>query len=140
MRISTKGRYGLRLMLELGMHFGEGPISTEAISETQEISSNYIHNIINILQSSNLIRSIRGPKGGYILTRDPLEITVLDIITALEGSIFTVDCVADSEICKRSDSCVTRDVWSEVTSTVNEVLANITLQSLVDKQKEKDLV
>lgn len=137
MKISTKGRYGLRVMMELARHYGEGPVPVEEIAQNQQISGNYIHLLVKDLRSAGLVRTIRGPRGGYALTRGPSFITALDVVSALEGNLAPVDCVADQELCSRSAQCIAREVWCEVASAVDGVLSGLTLEQLSARQSAK---
>jgi Rrf2 family protein len=137
MKISTKGRYGLRVMVELAARFGRGPVLVEDIAKSQGISSKYIHVLVAGLKSAGLVRAVRGPNGGYQLTRSPANITAQDVISALEGKSAPVPCVADSSFCPRADRCAARDVWCEVAAAVDGVLANITLEQLALQQHAK---
>ena len=137
MRMSTRGRYGLRVMMELASHFGRGPMPVDAIAQNQEISGNYIHVLIPGLKSAGLVRAVRGPSGGYELTRDPSSVTALDVISALEGKTAPVECVADSSSCPRASRCAARDMWCEVASAVDGVLSDLTLAQLAMKQRAK---
>lgn len=138
MKISTKGRYGLRVMMELAYHHGQGPIPVETIARNQDISSKYIHVIVMGLRSAELVRSVRGPNGGYELTKTPSAITVLDIVSALEGKSSPVDCVTDTASCVRSERCAARDVWCEVASAIDETLSALTLEQLATRQRVKE--
>ena len=137
MKMSTKGRYGLRVMMELATRYGKGPVLAEAISKNQEISEKYIHVLVNNLRSAGIARSVRGPSGGYELARSPGSITAFDVVSALEGKSTPVDCVADASVCSRSRKCATRDIWCDIASAVDKVLTSITLEQLVEKQKAK---
>ena len=137
MRISTKGRYGTRLMLELALHYGEGSLSLKDIAKSQSISEKYLGHLVSPLKSAGLIKSIRGAEGGYYLTKAPAKITLKEVISALEGSLSAVECLDDSYICKRAESCVTRDIWYEMSAKIIETLDSITLQDMVARQKEK---
>ena len=137
MKMSTKGRYGLRVMTELAKRFGTGPVLVDSIATTQDISTNYIHVLVAALKSAGLVRSVRGPNGGYELTRDPATVSALDVVRVLEGPCTPVDCLADPKICPRASTCATRDVWTEIGTAVEEVLKRFTLAALVERQKEK---
>jgi Rrf2 family protein len=137
MKVSTKGRYGLRVMMELASRYGQGPVPVEVIAKSQEISGKYIHILVGTLRSAGLVRTARGPNGGYELTRKPSTITALDIVSVLEGRTIPVDCVADATACHRSKRCAARDLWCEVASAMDRVLANLTLEQLVDRQRNK---
>lgn len=138
MKVSTKGRYGLRVMIELATQFGNGPVLVDEIAKNQEISGKYIHVIVSGLKSAGLIRSVRGPNGGYELTRSPSKITALDVISALEGKSAPADCVLDASSCSRSGNCASRDVWCQVASVVDVVLSALTLEQIVKRQYAKD--
>lgn len=135
MKLSTKGRYGLKAMVDLAVHSTDSHISLKSIAERQEISENYLEQLFAILRKEGLVKSIRGAQGGYALSGSPGSITVGAVLRALEGSLAPVDCVeADaSDRCDRYDACVTRSVWAKINTCVNEVVDSITLQDLVDE-------
>jgi Rrf2 family transcriptional regulator, cysteine metabolism repressor len=135
MNISTKGRYGLRVMIELAAQYGKGLALVESIAKNQDISPKYIHQLIIRLKSAGLVRSIRGPKGGYELARSPDTISALDVIEAMEGKTTPVECVSDSALCRRADSCVTRPIWCEIASAIDNVLGSFNLEQLASKQR-----
>lgn len=134
MNISTKGRYGLRVMIELASHYGKGPVMVDYIAQKQDISKKYIHQLIIQLKSAGLVRSVRGPKGGYELARDPESISALDVVEAMEGKTAPVECVADSSVCNRSADCVTRPLWCEIAAAIDGVLEKVTIGQLASKQ------
>ena len=138
MKVSTKGRYGLRVMLELAVSYGSGPMAVDLIAEKQDLSAKYIHVLVAGLRAAGLVRAIRGPGGGYELTRPPETITLLDVITALEGPTVPVECVADTSVCSRTDRCAARDVWCEIAEAVDGILAGFTLAELAARQADKD--
>ncbi len=137
MKMSTKGRYGLRVMVELACHFGRGPVLVEDIAKNQEISGKYIHVLAAGLKSAGLVYAVRGPNGGYELTRSPANITALDVVSALEGKSTPVQCVADPSYCARSARCAAHDLWCEVAAAVDSVLSNLTLEQLAMRQRAK---
>lgn len=137
MKMSTKGRYGLRVMMELASHFGRGPLLVADIAKNQSISGKYIHVLVANLKSAGLVRAVRGPSGGYELARNPSRITALEVIFALEGTSAPVACVVDASSCSRADLCAARDVWCEVASAVDGVLAGLTLERLASNQRTK---
>jgi Rrf2 family protein len=137
MKISTKGRYGLRILIDLATHQKNGPVNLGDISARQGISEKYLWQVISLAKASGLIQSTRGPKGGYTVARPADQITVLDIITALEGPIILVDCLEKSESCDRHGSCTTRDVWLQVENSMKKSMASITLQDLVEKEESR---
>ena len=138
MKLSTKGRYATRAMLDLALHFGEGPILVKDISRRQEFSDRYLEQILTPLKAAGLVRVVRGARGGFTLARPPSDIRLIEIIQIVEGSTAPVDCVDDAKICSRSDFCVTREVWAEMKKATDTVLESITLQDLLERQKEQE--
>ncbi len=136
MKMSTKGRYGLRIMLELALNYGRKAVIADAIAQNQQISANYIHLLVKTLRDAGLITAARGPNGGYLLARPPAEINVLQIIDALEGKIRVVDCAAGGESCARTLECVAREVWEKLNLAVEDTLKGITLDQLVSKHEQ----
>ena len=136
MKISTKIRYGLRAMIDLGMFQNAGPVLVKSIADRQQISKKYLDNLLMGLKSAGLVRSIRGAKGGYVLAKPMEKITVEDILIALEGPPAFVDCVKDPTCCRRSDGCVAFEFWSQVSETIEELLRKTTIAELVVKQKK----
>ena len=137
MKLSTKGRYGIRLMVDLALHHGEGQILLKDIAERQEISEKYLWQLIPPLKNAGLISSIRGAHGGYMLTKPPAQITLKDIVIAVEGSMCLVDCVDNPSVCSRADTCASRDVWCEISEKILQALEAITLEKLVEQQQRK---
>lgn len=138
MKISTKGRYALRLMLDLAVYNTGEPIALKDIAARQSISEKYLEQIISVLNKAGYVRSIRGAQGGYILTRSPKEYTVGMILRLTEGELTPVNCVGkDAVPCDRSDGCVTIKIWQKMYDAVNEVVDGITLENLVEWQNEK---
>ncbi|MBQ1681804.1 MULTISPECIES: RrF2 family transcriptional regulator [Agathobacter] len=139
MKISTKGRYALRLMLDVALNEKGTPVSLKDISRRQDISEKYLEQIIAILNKAGYVRSIRGAQGGYLLTRSPEEYSVGDILRLTEGSLAPVACIdgAESECLKMND-CVTYLVYKKINDAINEVVDNITLQDLLDWKNEKN--
>lgn len=137
MNISTKGRYAVRAMLDLALQSTDEPTLIKDISKRQKISDLYLEQLFNRLKTAGLLRSVRGPKGGFLLTRPPVEIRLIDIFEAMEGPIAPVDCVGDATLCDRADSCVTRDVWVEMKKAMVRVLESTTLQDLVKRKGGK---
>lgn len=136
MKISTKGRYALRLMLDLASDVSNKPVSIKEIANRQEISDKYLEQIISVLNSAGFVRSVRGPQGGYMLKNRPENYTVGMILRLTEGSLAPVSCVEDdAPECDRMDSCVTMRVWKQLNNAINGVVDNITLADLVEWQK-----
>jgi Rrf2 family protein len=138
MKLSTKIRYGTRAILELASRFGEGPIELKEIARSQEISIKYLEQVIIPLRTAGIVKSARGSKGGYSLAKPPSEICLFDVVETLEGPLYLVDCIKDSKLCRRSSSCVTRDIWSEVSEALHRVLKSITLDEMVRRKIEKE--
>ena len=132
MRFSSKEQYGLRAMTELACHYGRGPIPLAAVAEAEEISLPYLEQVIASLRQADLVTSTRGARGGYELARPPVEITVGDVIRAIEGSIVPITCVTDDDCapCEREACCPTRSVWERVRDRLVETLDGITLADL----------
>ena len=138
MKISTKGRYALRLMLDLAYNHTGSFIPIKNISQRQDISDKYLEQIITQLSRAGLVKSARGAQGGYMLAKEPQEYTVGEILRLLEGNLAPVACVDDTkEACTRADACVTMEVWREIKDAVNKVVDNITLADLVEQQRQK---
>ena len=137
-RISTKGRYGTRFMLELAIHYGNGPILLKDIARRQEISEGYLQHIVDALKGAGLVLSSRVGHGGYTLAKPPDQISLRDILGILEGSISLVECIDNADVCDRSTCCVVRDVWKNVSDTFSQSLDRVTLQKMVTQKKEKE--
>ena len=132
MMISTKGRYALRIMVDLAQHDGEEPVSVRAIAQRQDISGKYMEQIISVLTRAGLLRSVRGAQGGYHLAYAPSEITVGMILRATEGDLAPAECVLDgAQHCDRRGACPSRTVFSKVYSAINEVIDGVTLLELM---------
>ena len=137
MKISTKGRYALRLLLDIAQNQQDGFVSLKEIAERQEVSKKYLEQIISILNKAGFVKSVRGPAGGYSLKRKPEEYTVGMILRLTEGSLAPVDCVEDGTDCGRADQCVTVMLWQKLNDAINSVVDNITLADLVEWQMQK---
>jgi Rrf2 family protein len=137
MKLSTKGRYSVRFMIDLALHYGEGPILLKDIAERQKISDKYLWQLIPPLKNVGLVTSFRGAHGGYTLAKSPENITLNDIVTTVEGPLHLVDCVNDPSLCDRAETCVSRDLWDEVAQKISDVLESYTLDELARKQREK---
>jgi len=138
MKMSTKGRYGLRVMLELALNYRQGPVLVDAIALSQGISGKYIHVLVGGLKSAGLLKAVRGPNGGYELARDPATITTLEIVQALEGDLSPTECVRDASCCTRAKACAAHDIWCEVGAAMAQVLAGRTLAELAQQQQAKE--
>lgn len=140
MKISTKGRYALRLMLDLAINATEEPVSLKSVAQRQGISDKYLEQIISVLNRAGYVKSIRGAQGGYLLRKAPEEYTVGMILRLTEGSLSPVSCIDDdAEVnCDRQESCVTLIVWKKINDAISSVVDNTTLQDLVDWQRGKN--
>ena len=139
LKISTKGRYGLRVLLDVAMNQARGPVILRDIARRQAISEKYLWQVINPLKGGGLVNSARGAKGGYTLAKEPAAISVLDVVSILEGPVNVVECVDTPDSCDRSSSCATRGAWSEIETRLREVMAKITLGELIQRQKDFEL-
>ena len=137
MTISTKGRYALRIMLDLGAHMGE-TVKLKDIATRQDISEKDMEQIIAVLNKSGYVRSTRGAQGGYQLVKNPQEYTVGMILRLTEGSLAPVECLAENALpCERNGRCATVEVYRRIYDAVNDVIDNITVQDLLEIEKEK---
>jgi len=141
-KLSTKGRYGTRLMQNLAQNYNNGneAVILKSVSDSEEISIRYLEQIVIPLKISRLVKSIRGAGGGYTLARHPSEIKVSEILHALEGSCCLVDCVEDPDYCDRIPICATYDIWEEASNLLKDYFDSITLQDLIklsDKKRAK---
>lgn len=139
MKLSTKGRYGVKAMVDLAINYGEQPVSIKSISERQNISEYYLEQLFSSLRRAKLIKSVRGAQGGYVLNRAPGEITVYDIIEVLEGPIEVSNCLEDGA-CNNIDCCATRLLWKKIKNSIDSVTSSITLKDIVDDYKEMTLI
>jgi Rrf2 family cysteine metabolism transcriptional repressor len=137
MILSTKGRYGTRAMLELAENYENGPIVIKEIARRQKISEKYLVQVMALLKRANLVTSIQGSRGGFVLATHPSRINLKEIIDALEGSLAPAQCVNNEKACERSSLCVTRYVWKEIDDSISRILKSITLEDLVKRQGEK---
>lgn len=138
MKLSTRGRYGLRAMIDMAQSEDKSPIATHTIAERQGISERYLEQLMVPLKRAGLVKSVRGSQGGYVLGRKPGDITAGDIIRVLEGPIAPVECVSEHnpEICERSDYCVTRILWAKVRDSIAEVLDSYSLNDLAQESQK----
>lgn len=133
MKISTKGRYALRLMLDLALHQDEGFVSLKDIAQRQGISKKYLEQIVPLLNKSGVLKTIRGYQGGYMLAKKPCNYTVGDILRITEGSLAPVACLDDEvNMCSNADGCMALPVWKGLEKIINEYLDSITLQTIID--------
>jgi Rrf2 family cysteine metabolism transcriptional repressor len=138
MKLSTRGKYGVRAVFEIARHYGKGPITIKEIAERQGISFSYLEQILHRLGKAGLIDSVRGPAGGYLLARKPAELTIGDIVRTLEGPIALSHCLepGEPEECYQTDDCVARMVWAKVGAKIEEALDSISFNDLLHQQHE----
>jgi len=137
MTLSTKGRYGARLMLDLAIHYDDGFVLLKDIAKRQDISEGYLEHILPHLKAAGLINSLRGARGGYKLAKTPSEISLKEVVQSLEGSLSPVECVNAPSICSRVSFCVTRDIWKKLGENISLTLESVTLKDMVKMQKNK---
>ena len=131
LKISTKGRYGLRLMVRLAENFGNGPMLLSDLSKQEDLSLKYAEHLVRLLKPTKLLKSYRGANGGYELALSPEKVSVRPIVEALEGSDYPVDCLHSPEICERSDTCPSKVVWNKLEIAISQTLENINLGQLI---------
>lgn len=135
MKLSTRGRYGIHAMYDLAIHADCGPQSIKSIAEREGMPEAYLEQLIAVLKRAKLVESTRGAQGGYMLTRKPLEITVGEVLRALEGSFNPVDCLDEEEACGKACACPSRIVWMKLRDGLNAIVDGITLQDMIDDYK-----
>lgn len=136
MKLSTKCRYGARAMVEIARNFNSGvPTKRKDITAHQGVPGSYLENILISLKNSGLVITVRGPKGGFSLRRPPQQITMLEVVESLQGSLAPVDCLDGSQDCHRANTCVTRSVWQRMREAQEEVLRSVTIQDLVNGEE-----
>ena len=137
MKLSTRGRYGVRAMLELAMNAGKGPVPLRDLASRQEISAKYLEQLLIPLKSAGLVKSVRGARGGYLLAGSAEKITLYDVVRSLEGPLAPVECVEDPEYCDRVGGCTVHLIWGEMGKMLVDFLTSITLTDLVHRQEER---
>ena len=138
MKLSTKGRYATRAMMDLARHYGEGLVLLRDIAERQNISERYLEHLFLSLKAAGLVKSVRGARGGFTLANRPAETKLIEVLRVSEGPMSVVECTTDPKSCTRSARCATRDVWLELQEAMSGVLESLTLQDLVTRQNKKD--
>ena len=140
MKLSTRTRYGIRAIIELAEHYGEGPLQLRIIARDQGVSVKYLEQLMAMLKSAGIVRSVRGSKGGYVLAKSPAQIKVSDCFECLEGTVITTECVDSDSYCERKNNCMARQLWADVQNAVMGVLESMTLQSIVDRSKQNKAI
>jgi len=125
-------------MVELASHYGEGPIELKEIAKKENISLKYLEQVINPLRADGLVKAIRGAKGGYSLGKPPSEICLYDVIETLEGPLNLLECLGDAKACQKVSSCVTREIWKEVSDAISKIFYSVTLEDMVNRKREKE--
>ena len=137
MKVSTKGDYGIRALIELTHHYGEArPVQSGDIAARQHVPESYLEQLLTTLRRAGFIRSVRGPQGGHALVRDPQGLKISEVIVALEGSILPIDCLDEGSPCSKSGGCAQRDLWSQVQNAIFEVLDNTTIADLAERDRK----
>ncbi len=139
MQLSTKSEYGLRALLDIALHSNDGLVSLREITWRQDISSSYLEQLMLSLQSAGMVRSIRGRKGGFTLTKPPSEIKVLEVLRSLERTLTLFDCVNNPGICSRQENCATNELWCRLTEAFIRELDAYTLEDLMNWEQEKSV-
>ncbi len=137
MKLSTRGRYGLKAIYELAAHYGDGPIPLKDIASSQKLSESYLEQLFLSLRKEDLIESVRGAQGGYMLSRAPEDITVGDVLRCLEGSMAPSACLESDSDCSQEEECITKYVWSEIKDSIDMVIDSISLRDMLNKGSEK---
>ncbi len=134
LKLSTKARYALRAMVEIASHEGRGPVQLREIAKAQDLSPKYLEQLTISLRNAGLIRSERGPNGGYWLAMPAQQITALDVVRAAEGPLTLMECITQEDVCERSAGCAARNLWSKVSAAITDTLAEVTLADLREEQ------
>ncbi len=137
MKISMKGDYGLRALVDLAEHFGEGPVQSREIAEREDIPEPYLDQLLTVLRKAGFILSRRGPQGGHVLARPPERIHMGEVISTLEGSLAAVGCLDGTVACSLSGRCGQQEIWQIITESAQTVLEKTTLRDLVDRQQAR---
>lgn len=137
MKVSTKGRYAIRFMLDLATHNTGNPVRIKDVAERQQISDKYLEQVVSTLNKAGFVRSVRGPQGGYTLAREPKDYTMGEILRLTEGDMAPVACLAeDSNTCERADACVTLHFWKRLDQAISDVIDKTTLEDLVEEEQK----
>lgn len=141
MKVSTRGRYAIRIMLDISMNGGDGPVSFKEVSQRQDISVKYMEQIGSMLTRAGFLRSVRGAHGGYCLVNKPSEYSIGDILRVTEGPLSPVSCLEGGDgTCDRRNDCITYPLWEKLNAAIYEVVDNITLQDLIDEDIRRHMV
>ena len=139
MKLTMKGDYGLRAMLDMAAYYGQGPIESADIARRQYIPEQYLDQILMALRKEGLVKSVRGPKGGHMLARSPAEITMAQVMQALEGYVPPMECLPNPDFCKLSPGCALREVWQQIDAMTQQLLGATTIEQLAQRHKIDNL-
>ncbi len=139
MRVTTKGRYGLRAMIELAVRYSDEPVLMSDVAEQMGVSRKYLHAVLTTLKRAGLVRSVRGSGGGYCLARDPRQINIAEILSALEHSGSLVECVEHANTCPRCARCIARGLWTGLGRAIQAYLEGISLHDLAHRKADLDI-
>lgn len=139
MKLTMKGDYGLRAMLDMAAYYGQGPIESADIARRQYIPEQYLDQILMALRKEGLVKSVRGPKGGHMLARSPAEITMAQVMQALEGYVPPMECLPNPDFCKLSPGCALREVWQQIDAMTQQVLGTTTIEQLAQRHQIENL-
>jgi Rrf2 family transcriptional regulator, cysteine metabolism repressor len=134
-KISTKGDYSLRALIELSLHVGEGPIQSAEIAARQHVPEPYLDQLLTRLRRAGFIRSVRGPQGGHMLNRDPKQINLREVLEVLEGSLSPIDCLDEGSVCSKHGGCAQRAVWEEIRDATTTILERTTIADLAERER-----
>jgi len=139
MKLTMKGDYGLRAMLDMAAYYGQGPIESADIARRQYIPEQYLDQILMALRKEGLVKSVRGPKGGHLLARSPAEITMAQVMQALEGYVPPMECLPNPDFCKLSPGCALREVWQQIDAMTQQILSRTTIEALAQRHQIDNL-
>jgi Rrf2 family protein len=137
MMVSTKGRYGVRLLLDIALHQDQGTVNLNDIATRQRISSKYLWQVINPLKANGIVRVTRGAYGGYKLAKPPEQINLCQVLDILEGKITVTECARERKRCDNHMECVTREIWAELTDSIRESFSEITLADIIKRARDR---
>jgi Rrf2 family protein len=135
MKLTMKGDYGLRAMLDMAAYYGQGPVESAHIASRQDIPEQYLDQILMVLRKEGLVKSIRGPKGGHMLAKPPGQITMAQVMQALEGYVPPMQCLPDPGFCSLSPGCALREVWQKIDAMTQQILSSTTIEELAQRHR-----
>jgi Rrf2 family protein len=138
MKLTMRGDYGLRAMVDLAMYYGQGPIESSNIANRQYVPKKYLDQILMVLRKEGLVKSVRGPQGGHMLSRPPAEITMAQVMQALEGYVPPMECLSNPDVCKLSPGCALRGVWQQIDEMTQRILMTTTIEDLAQRHRAGD--